>query len=55
MSLAFERAIFVKTSPEIGVTFSKYLPSTGGTHRPPMKLSYVGCTVTGLPAEPGTS
>jgi hypothetical protein len=35
-SSAVPRAISVKTSPVIGVGFSKYLPLAGGTYSPPM-------------------
>jgi len=39
MSPAWERATWQIGLPVIGLILSKYLPSTGGTHLPPMKLS----------------
>mgnify|MGYP001436971679 CR=1 FL=1 len=39
MSAACERAAWQKTLPVTGETLSKYCPSTGATHLPPMKLS----------------
>ena len=40
MSSAVERATLVKALPVMGQMSSKYWPFTGGTHLPPMKLSY---------------
>ncbi len=39
MSAACERAIWQTGLPVIGLILSKYWPSTGATHLPPMKLS----------------
>ena len=38
-SASKERGTCVNTLPVTGVMTSKYSPPTGGTHRPPMKLS----------------
>ena len=53
MSAADERATSVKTFPSIGEELSKYRPSTGATHSPPMKLSYLDANSTMLPSVPG--
>ena len=49
MSSAVDRAISVNGWPVTGEMFSKYSPLAGGTHSPPMKLSYRSCTETRLP------
>ena len=36
-----------------GLRFTRYLPDVGGSHFPPMKLSYLDSTVTMLPVSPG--
>lgn len=52
-SAAEERATSQKTLPFTGDGLSKYRPSTGATHSPPMKLSYRGAKATMLPSVPG--
>ena len=42
MSSAVERATSHSGRPVTGVGLVKYCPRTGGTHSPPMKLSYFG-------------
>ncbi|SHW73127.1 Uncharacterised protein [Mycobacteroides abscessus subsp. abscessus] len=49
------RATWVNTLPSIGEAFSKYWPSAGATHSPPMKFSYLGAKVTALPSVPGAA
>src|SRR6516165_2747262 len=36
-----------------GLRLTRYLPIAGGSHFPPMKFSYLGCTLTRLPVCPG--
>ena len=36
-----------------GLRLTLYLPAAGGSHLPPMKFSYRGCTETMLPGWPG--
>ncbi|SHS72028.1 Uncharacterised protein [Mycobacteroides abscessus subsp. abscessus] len=55
ISGAVPRATRVNTLPSIGEAFSKYWPSAGATHSPPMKLSYLGAKVTALPSVPGAA
>src|SRR5690625_67273 len=54
-SSAVDLDISQNTSPVTGVTFSKYIPLTGGIHFPPMRLSYLSLKLTTEPSVFGAS